>query len=260
MKKVDVAVFEAIKSGPGRRVRGRHRQGVRDQERGRRHRQDQHRGSSSTPTGRRGQAAAGRRRDRRARTPSSRTRRWAATPPNTGDHAAELALELRGITKRFGAAHGQRRHRPRAAAWGDPRAAGGERRRQVDADERRLRDGSRPTRARSASTATPVTIGSPRDAMAPGHRHGVPALHADPGHDRGREPRPRRRAAPQRPARPRARARERTRELSEQLRPGRRPRRARRATSRSASSSASRSCARWTAARGSSCSTSRPRC
>ena len=39
----------------------------------------------------------------------------------------------------------------------------------------------------------------------PRHRHGAPALHADPGHDGRREHRARRRAAAPRPARPRRR-------------------------------------------------------
>ena len=90
-------------------------------------------------------------------------------------------------------------------------------------------------------------------------RHGAPALHAHPGHDGGREHRPGQRAA-QRPAArlrrgaPRACASCRTATASRST-----PTRASR-TSPSACSSASRSCAPCTAARGSSSSTSRPRC
>ena len=105
----------------------------------------------------------------------------------------------------------------------------------------------------------PVTIASPLRGHRARDRHGPPALHARPGHDRGREHRAGQRAAQGRAAR---------------LRGGRRracascrtatawpwtPTRASR-TSASACSSAWRSCARCSAARGSSSSTSRPPC
>ena len=63
----------------------------------------------------------------------------------------------------------------------------------------------------------PVRIGSPREAIGLRHRHGAPALHADPGHDRGRERGAGVRAAQGRAARPSTRAEERVRELSERF-------------------------------------------
>ena len=74
----------------------------------------------------------------------------------------------------------------------------------------------------------PVAIDSPRRRDRPRHRHGAPALHAHPGHDRGREHRARRRAAQAAGCSTSTRrASARARALGA-LRPRRRPRRARR--------------------------------
>ena len=110
-----------------------------------------------------------------------------------------------------------------------------------------------------ASTASRSTIGSPREAIGLGHRHGAPALHAHPGDDRRREHRARRGAAQAAAARRRGGGARVAGALGP-LRPGRRSRRARSRTSPSGCSSASRSCGRCTATRASSSSTSRPPC
>ena len=82
---------------------------------------------------------------------------------------------------------GQRLDLPHGRARRDPLPARRERRRQVDADERALRPATRPTRARSSSTATVRNFTGPGDAMARRHRHGPPALHAHPRLHRGGE-------------------------------------------------------------------------
>ena len=107
--------------------------------------------------------------------------------------------------------------RLRPAARRGPRPARGERRGQVDADERPLRApparrGRDPARRRAGARST-----RRGEAIDLRHRHGAPALHARPGHDGGREHRARR------PSRARARCsttrrrRARVRELSERF-------------------------------------------
>ncbi len=105
-----------------------------------------------------------------------------------------------------------------------------------------------------------VDLGLAARRDRPRRRHGAPALHADPGDDRGREHRARRRADG-RPASCSTRARRsgvsaRSRSASAWRSTRARPS----ATSPSVSSSASRSSRRSTAAPTSSSSTSRPRC
>ena len=105
----------------------------------------------------------------------------------------------------------------------------------------------------------PVTIDSPRTGHRARHRHGPPALHARPGHDRGREPGARGRAA----AAARCwttRRRRRACASSRSASASRSTRTPASRTSASAPSSAWRSCARCSAARRCSCSTSRPPC
>ena len=69
----------------------------------------------------------------------------------------------------------QRPHRPRRPARRDPRPARRERRRQDDPDEHPVRARHARTRARSCSTAQPVKIAGPSDAIARGismvHQH-----------------------------------------------------------------------------------------
>ena len=166
---------------------------------------------------------------------------------------------MRGITKRYPGRRRQRPHRPRRPARRDPRAARRERRRQDDPHEHPLRAGRARTRARSCSTARPVTIAGPSDAIARGismvHQHFmlVPVLTVAENIVLGEETMADRifldRARPTGgsaswPA----------------LRLRHRPRRQGRHASRSAGSSASRSSRRSTATPGSWSSTSRPRC
>ena len=113
-------------------------------------------------------------------------------PPARGSRVAgrrkEVAvkLELRGITKRFGVADRQRRHRPGRRARRDPRAARRERRRQVHADERPLR-ALPPDEGEILVDDEPVHVPRARRRHGRRHRHGAPALHAHPGLHRRRE-------------------------------------------------------------------------
>ena len=166
---------------------------------------------------------------------------------NSGDHQA---VRDPGREQRGGL---------RAAPWRDPRAARGERRGQVDADERPLRTSSARRRTDPAGRGAGLDR-LPAAGHRPRHRHGAPALHARAGDDRGREPRARRRAARsgllldyKTAGRAGARA------LAEASASRSIPRRRSR-TSASARSSGWRSCARCSAARRCWCSTSRPRC
>ena len=192
-------------AGPGRHVHRRHRHHVRRQERRRGHRQGQRRRARSTsrPARRGTQLKTDRHGTITARhvrtTVQSRWRRDANGSTCRGARAR--APRHHQALRR---AVGQRRRRPPAAARRDPRPAGRERRGQVDVDERPLRDAPARRGRDPASTASRSTIELAARRHRAGHRHGAPALHADPGHDRGRERRARRRAQQGRPARRRA--------------------------------------------------------
>ena len=121
----------------------------------------------------------------------------ASAPPRAEGHHEEVRLGRR-----------QRPSRLRRVSRRGARAAGGERRRQVDADVASSTGCTRPTRARSCVDGEPVVIDSPADGDPARDRHGPPALHAGPGDDRGREHRARPRARRgRRPARPEGRKR-----------------------------------------------------
>ena len=120
----------------------------------------------------------------------------AASPP---------VLELRGITKRSRASLANDHVDLDLRRGRGARAARRERRRQVDADEHPLRAlparrGRDPRQRQAASRSARA-----KDAIERGHRHGAPALHADPGDDGRREHRARHRADARRVA-PRLRA------------------------------------------------------
>ena len=106
-------------------------------------------------------------------------------------------LELRGNHEAVPRHRRERRRRLRPAQGRGARAAGRERRRQVDADERPLRAlpagrGRDPDQRRAGRARLAQGVDRER------RRHGAPALHADPGDDGGREHRPRDRAGAQR--------------------------------------------------------------
>ena len=121
-KKVDVAVFDTVKAAPGRHVQGRRRPDLRRQVRRRRPRQDQRRRARSTRTqvdeDQAETSSAGKISDIPTERRSSADGRTMRRCP-----ATRLALELRGITKRFGALVANDAHRLRAAARRDPRPA-----------------------------------------------------------------------------------------------------------------------------------------
>ena len=253
-KKVDVAVFNAIKAAQARQVRGRH-------QRHQRHHQRRHR-LSARSTARASKYASkvdeDLQRDQ-VREDLQHPEHGRSRPDQPdGTTRRALALELRGITKRFGSLVANDRSTSSCARRG-PRAAGRERRGQVDADERPLRAlparrGRDPGRRRAGRDRLAG------DAIGLGHRHGPPALHARPGDDRGREHRARRTSrASGRLLDLEGRAR-RASASSPSATGWRSTPTPRSRTSASAPSSGSRSCARCSAARRSWSSTSRPRC
>ena len=119
----------------------------------------------------------------------------------------------------------ERPRRLRAARGRGARAARRERRRQVDADEHPLR-ALPPGRGRDPAEREEglVLVAEGRDRG--GHRHGAPALHADPGDDGRREHRPRRGAHVRRRDARLPRGEEEGARAVRALRPRRRPRRA----------------------------------
>ena len=178
-KKVDVAVFETIKAVAGRHVHGRRRPDLR-------RRSPTASGSArSRPQGRSRRARSTR---SSRRSPPGRSRsptdgqvgapdaRWRTTA--TPAMAAELALELRGITKRFGALTPttrldfELREGRSTPCWA--RTAPGKSTLMnvlygiLQPDEGEILVDGQPGRA----------IGSPRDAIERRDRHGAPALHA----------------------------------------------------------------------------------
>ncbi len=181
-----------------------------------------------------------------------------ADPRHDGG-AAELALELRGITKRFGAftandAIDFELRKGEVHALLGENGAGKSTLMNVVYGLLQPDEGEILVEGQRVRPSGPARGHGGRD------RHGLPALHARPGHDRGRELRPRGGAAAPGPAARRGgRGRPGARALGA-LRPRAWTRTHGSRTSRWASSSAWRSCARSTAARRSSSSTSRPPC
>ena len=229
---------------PGRQVHRRHGRHQLGQDRRHRLRQARTPRPRSTPI----RSSRSRRTSRPARSRTSRipSSRYGERPRAARDHEA-LRVDRR-----------ERRGRLRPEARRGPRAARGERRRQVDADERPLRAlqarrGRDPRRRPARQHRLAAGGHRARD------RHGPPALHARPGHDRGREHRAGQRAAQGPAARLRGAPRRACASCRTATASPSTPTRASR-TSASACSSAWRSCARCSAARGSSSSTSRPPC
>ena len=143
----------------------------------------------STPTGRRSPTRS-RRSSSRSSTARSPTSRRRSSSRDAEDHAdARRRARPRAARDHQAVrlAGRERRDRLRAEARRDPRAARGERRRQVDADERPLR-APPPGRGRDRARRRAGQDRLPTAGDRAGHRHGPPALHARPGHDRGREP------------------------------------------------------------------------
>ncbi len=156
--------------------------------------------NSAVPAVDQGQGQRAAREDEGRQGARSRPCRWSSR------HGGGSALRLgfRGLERRSGAraprdheairhVHRQRRDRPRSARGRGARAAGRERSGQVDAHERPLRPlqagRGGDLRARPARGDHELRRRDP-----PRHRHGAPALHADPGDDGRREHRARRRA------------------------------------------------------------------
>ena len=88
-----------------------------------------------------------------------------------------------------------------AAQGRDPRAAGRERRRQIDADQDHGRGRRGDQRARCSIAARRCSYASPFEALARRHRHGVPGDQPRALDDGGAEPLSRRREIPQPAAR-----------------------------------------------------------
>ncbi len=182
-KKVDVAVFETAKAVQDGAFAGGEDQIFDLKQRRRRARQAQRRRREVRRSDGGDQAADHRRRDHR--------HPGGGQVANTQKHHADARRHARPRAARdheaLRLAGRERRDRLRAEARRDPRAARGERGRQVDADERPLRappPGRGRDQARRRAGDDRLRAGGDRA----GHRHGPPALHARPGHDRGREP------------------------------------------------------------------------
>ncbi len=104
------------------------------------------------------------------------------TAPRHAAAATPIARHPQGVS----GCGRQRRHRPRRDARRDPRGAGRERRRQVDADEDRLRRDAA-HRGRDVLGGRSGHAGESRRRARARHRHGVPAFLAVRDADRRRE-------------------------------------------------------------------------